>query len=105
MIFFFLALLPDQPTKLTVSSIKSRSAEISWVDPVNTGEGVLTRSWIKLKKDNSIFQNTTTDKVDKYTVNNLTPYTEYEISVAVGNKHGFCEETKTSFSTLEEGEI
>ena len=102
--FFPLALLPDQPTNLTVTNIKSRSAEISWIDPVNTGNGDLTRFWIKLKKDNSLIQNITTDKVNKYTLNNLTPYTTYEIYVAVGNIHGFGEEIKTSFSTSEEGE-
>ena len=101
--FFSLALLPDQPTNLTVTNIKSRSAEISWIDPVNTGNGSLTRFWIKLKKDNSLIQNITTDKANKYTLNNLTPYTTYEISVAVGNIHGFGEEIKTPFSTSEEG--
>lgn len=60
---------------------------------------------LNLRKITPFFQNTTTDKVDKYTLNNLTPFTEYEISVASENKHGFSEETKTSFSTLEEGEI
>ena len=102
--FFSLALLPDQPTNLTVTNIKSRSAEISWIDPVNTGNGDLTRFWIKLKKDNSLIQNITTDKVNKYTLNNLTPYTTCEISVAAGNIHGFGEETKTSLLTSEEGE-
>ena len=32
---FPLALLPDQPAKLTVTNVESRSAEISWIDPVN----------------------------------------------------------------------
>ena len=81
----------------------SRRAEISWQDPNNTGDGDLTRFWIKLKKDNSLFQNITTDKVNKYKVDNLTPYTSYDISVAAGNKHGFGEETQTSFRTTEEG--
>ena len=102
--FFSLALLPDQPTNLTVTNIKSRSAEISWMDPVNTGNGSLTRVWIKLKKDNSLIQNITTNKVNKYTLNNLTPYTTYEISLAVGNIHGFREEIKTPLLTSEEGE-
>ena len=101
--FFPLALLPDQPTNLTVTNIKSRSAETSWIDPVNIGNGSLTRFWIKLKKDNFL-QNITNYKVNKYTLNNLSPYTTYEISVAVGNIHGFGEETKTSLLTSEEGE-
>ena len=101
--FFSPALLPDQPTNLTVTNIKSRSAEISWIDPVNTGNGSITRFWIKLKKDNFLIQNITTNKVNKYTLNNLTPYTTYEISVAVGNIHDFGEETKTPLLTSEEG--
>ena len=101
--FFSLALLPDQPTNLTINNIKSRSAEISWIDPVNTGNGHLTRFLIKHKKDNSLIQNITTDKVNKYTLSNLTPYTMHKISVAAGNIHGFGEETTTSFKTSEEG--
>ena len=99
------ALLPDQPTNLTVINIKSRSAEISWIDPVNTGYGTLTRFWIKLTKDNSVIQNITTNKVNQYTLNNLIPYTTYEITLAPGNKHGFGDETITLFLTSEEGEI
>jgi hypothetical protein len=101
---FFLALFPDEPTKLTVTNIKSRTAEISWINPNNTGDGDLTGFWIKLKKENSLILNTTTDKVNEYELDNLTPYTTYKISVAVGNKHGFGEETITSFLTSEEGE-
>ena len=103
MISLFAALLPDKPTKLTVTNIMSRSAEISWLDPENTGDGDLTRFWIKLKKDNSLILNTTTNKFNKYERDNLTPYTTYEISVAAGNKHGFGEEIITSFITSEEG--
>ena len=73
------------------------------MDPVNTGNGVLTRFWIKLKKNNSLIQNITTDKVNNYTLVKLTPYTKYEISVAAGNKHGFSIETITSLNTSEEG--
>jgi hypothetical protein len=88
-----------------VTNIKSRSAEMSWLDPNNTGDGDLTEFWIKLKKENSLTQNITKDKVNQYDLDNLTPYTKYEISVAVGNKHGFGEEIITSFLTSEEGEI
>ena len=100
---FFLALFPDKPTNLTVTNIKSRTARISWLDPNNTGDGDLTGVWIKLKKENSLTQNITKDKVNKYDLDNLTPYTKYEISVAAGNKHGFGEETIISFETSEEG--
>jgi hypothetical protein len=103
-ICFFLALLPDKPTTLTVTNIKSRSAKISWADPNNTGDGDLTGFWIQLKEKNSLIQNITEYKNNaECDLDNLTPYTTYNISVAVRNNHGFGEETITSFSTSEEG--
>jgi hypothetical protein len=88
-----------------VTNIKSRSAKISWADPNNTGDRDLTGFRIKLKEKNSLIQNITKAKDNEYDLDNLTPYTTYKISVAVGNKHGFGEETITSFLTSEEGEI
>ena len=103
-VHFLLALLPGAPTNLTVTNIESRSAEISWIDPVNTGEGLLTGFTITFKKENSFIQNITTDKAGKkFKLEKLSPHTTYEISVAVGNKHGFGKETNTSFLTSEEG--
>jgi hypothetical protein len=52
-----------------------------------------------------VILNITTGKVNKYEINNLTPYTTYEISVAAGNDYGFGEESNTSFLTSEEGEL
>jgi hypothetical protein len=43
--------------------------------------------------------------VNKYEINNLTPYSTYEISVAAGNYYAFGEESNTSFLTSEEGEL
>ena len=103
MISFFLALLPDKPTDLTVTNIKSRSAEIFWADPDNTGDGDLTGVWIKMKKENSFILNNFAYKVNKYKLDNLTPYTKYEISLAAGNQIGYSEQTITSFITSEEG--
>jgi hypothetical protein len=100
--FFLVARFPDKPTNLKVTNIKSRSADISWVDPENTGDANLTNFWIRV---NSSILNTITNIVNKYKFDNLTPYTTYEISVAAGNKHGYSEGTITSFSTTEEGEI
>jgi hypothetical protein len=100
LISFFLAQFPDKPTNLKVTNIKSRSAEISWADPENTGDGDLTGVWIR---GNSSILNTTTNKVNKYKFDNLTPHTTYEISVAARNKHGFGEETITLFKTTEDG--
>ncbi|CAB4010486.1 Down syndrome cell adhesion molecule Dscam2, partial [Paramuricea clavata] len=102
LISFFLALLPYKPTNLTVTSIKSRSAEISWLDPENRADKVLSKFWIKMKKENSLILNTATDKVNKYKLDNLTPYTTYEISVAAGNQNGFGKGIITSFLTSEE---
>ena len=70
---------------------------------MNTGDGDLERFWIKLIKHGSLIQNITINKVNQYTLSNLIPYTPYNISVAAENKHGFGEETNTSFSTSEEG--
>ena len=97
-------MLPDKPTNLTVANITSRSAEISWLDPKYPGIFNLSRFWIKLKKNNSLILAITTGKVNEYKINDLIPYTTYEISVAAGNFPGFGEETITSFLTSEEGE-
>jgi hypothetical protein len=105
LISFFLAPFPDKPTNLKVTNIKSRSAEISWLNPQNTGDGHLTEVWIRMKKENSLILNAIIKKVNKYKLNNLTPYTTYEIFVAAGNKNGYSERTTTSFTTSEEGEI
>ena len=45
-----------------------------------------------------------TGKVNEYEIDNLTPFTTYEISVAAGNGYGLGEETITSVLTSEEGE-
>ena len=43
--------------------------------------------------------------MNEYEINNLTPYTTYEISVAAGSYYyEFSEESNTSFLTSEEGE-
>jgi hypothetical protein len=103
LISFFLARFPDKPTNLTVTNIKSKSADISWLDPENTGDGDLTGVWIRMKKENTLILNTIINKVNKYKLNNLTPYTTYEISVAAGNQNGYSERTTTSFTTSEDG--
>jgi hypothetical protein len=57
-----------------------------------------------LKKENILILNITTGKVNEYEINNLTPYSTYEISVAAGNDYGFGEESGTPFSTTSDGE-
>ena len=108
LISFFLALVPDKPRHLTVTNIKSRSAEISWLDP-NPGNPCIqlniTQFSIQVKKDDDVLIiSGNTGKVYEYKLRDLTPYTTYEISVAAGNTHGFGEETNTWFITSEEGE-
>jgi hypothetical protein len=92
------------PINHTVTNITSRSAKISWPDPEDHERFGVSRFWIKLKKKNFLILNITTGKVNEYEINNLTPYTIYEISVAPGNDYGFGKESNTSFSTSEEGE-
>jgi hypothetical protein len=76
------------------------------IDPDNHGTYGLLSFRIKLKKENSLILNITTGRVNKYEINNLTPYTTYEISVAAGNYYyQFGEESNTSFLTSEEGEL
>ena len=105
----FLARFPDKPTNLTATNITSSSADISWVDPENTGDNrgvaVLSGFFITLKKNNSLIRNITTDKVNKRKLINLTPNTTYQITVAAGNQNGFGEETITLFTTLGKGKV
>ena len=56
-------------------------------------------------RDNSLILSIITGKQNKYEINNLTPYTEYEISVAVGNSIVFDDGAVFSFLTSEEGEV
>jgi hypothetical protein len=81
----------------------SRNAEISWQDPNNTGEGNLTGFSIQVMTGDDEILNITTYKINKYSINNLTPHTSYNIVVAAGNKHGFGEEVQTTLTTTEEG--
>ena len=103
-LYFPIAILPDKPTNIAVTNITSRSAKISWLDPKNQGRYGLSNFWIALKKDNSLILIIVTGKVNEYEIDNLTPFTTYEISVAAGNGYGSGEETITSVLTSEESE-
>ena len=98
-------MLPDKPSNLQITNVKSRSAEITWTAPQNTGDGSLERFLIRLTKDNSLIWSKTTGIENTDKLDNLTPYTTYKISVSAGNKHGVGEETIESFTTLEEGNL
>ena len=98
------AALPDKPTNLTVTAITSRSATISWQDSKIPRRYGLSNYRIEVKKDgNLILAFSTLKVVNEYKINNLTPYTTYEISVASGNSYGFDDGTISSFLTSEEG--
>ena len=84
------------------------SAVISWLDPEYTWfifyNIDFSGFFIRLKKENTLILNVTAGRVNQYELNNLTPYTTYEISVAAWNHYGFGEEIVASFFTSEEGE-
>ena len=88
-----------------MTAISSRSATISWQDAKIRVFYWVSNFRIELKRDsNVIVGNITLKVVNEYKIYNLTPYTPYEISVAAGSRHGFGEESVTSFLTSEEGE-
>ena len=107
--FHSIALPPDKPTNLTVTNITSTSAQITWKHPQNKGgyenkpPAVLTGYRIELKKDNSLIRNITTGNATTYKLDNLTPYTKYELSLVTGNIFGFGDESIVLFKTSEEG--
>ena len=45
-----------------------------------------------------------TNKINEKEVQGLSPYTEYEISIAAGNVYGFGEERNVTFTSAEAGE-
>ena len=97
------AILPDKPTNITITNIASRSAKISWLDPKNQGTYGISNFWIGLKKYNSLNLIIVTGEVNEYKIDNLTPHTTYEISIAAGNGYGSGGKTITSVLTSEEG--
>ena len=103
--FSILGIVPDKPRNLTVTNITSRTAVISWLNPEEQEFFYhASRFFITLKTDNTIIWSNSAVKTNEFKLNNLSPYTTYEISVAAGNNLGFGEESVTSFLTSEEGE-
>ena len=97
-------MFPDKPTKLRVTNVTSGSSKISWTDPKYKGVLNVSQFCIKVKENDSLLLDITTGKVNEYQLNNLNPFTEYEVSVTSGNSYGFSEEsTITSFRTSEVG--
>ena len=87
--------------------IKSSSAELSWSDPV-----IETNEWvyqvrIKLKRNNELVndQKSRYTGENKYLLNDLTPFTKYEVSVAFENVNGFGESTSIMFTSGEDGKF
>ena len=104
--FLPIVAFPDKPESLTMTDITSTSVKISWQSPKDWGNYSLSRFCIKIKRDlshvRSIF---TSGRQYTYQINHLTPYTEYEISVAGGNDRGYEQWTISSFLTSEEGKF
>ena len=87
-----------------MTGITSTSVKISWQSPKDWGKYRLSRFWIKIKRDSSLIRSIITPgRQYTYQINHLTPYTEYEISVAGGNDRGYEQWTISSFLTSEEG--
>ena len=109
-IYCTIDLANDKPRNLTVANITSRSAEISWLKPKNHGRYYRYYFRITLEekgKSIRLSKGTRPSKVNKYKLDNLIPFTTYEIYVAtimsyLGGR-GYSEESITSFVTLEEG--
>ncbi|XP_028402297.1 uncharacterized protein LOC114525264 [Dendronephthya gigantea] len=95
---------PGRPFNLTVNKITSRSAEVSWLDPVVSSKNPVTRFWIILKHGGARVIN----KViifrgeNKFSMKDLTPFTNYEVSVALANSKAYGDRVKIAFRTGEE---
>ena len=97
---------PDKPRSLAMTGITSTSVKISWQSPKDWGKYRLSRFWIKIKRDSSLIRSIITPgRQYTYQINHLTPYTEYEISVAGGNDRGYEQWTISTFLTSEEGKF
>ena len=103
----FLDLYPQEPSDLTLTDITSSSVVLSWKSPANLGEKPVSNFRIKVKRTGTILVLNIDIKSskDSMKVQNLSPYTKYEISIAAGNSRGFGNEATVSFTTAEAGEI
>ena len=104
---FFLELLPDQVKQLTLVKITSSSVTFSWNPPtIDRFEKDISYYHIKIQKMISRFlvlNINHTNKINEKEVQGLSPYTEYELSIAAGNVYGIGEEKTVTITSGETG--
>ena len=93
---------------MTIINITSSSVTFTWNPPIiDRFEKPILYYYIKIQKKFSRFlvlNITHTNKINEKEVQGLSPYTEYEISIAAGNVYGFGEERNITFTSAEAGE-
>ena len=93
---------------MVLVKISSSSVIFSWNPPtIDRFEKNISYYHIKIQKKISRFlvlNINHTSKINEKEVQGLLPYTEYEISIAVGNVYGFGEEINVTFTSAEAGE-
>ena len=101
------SILPGRPYNLTFGKITPRSAELLWSDPVIDTTERVYQVWIKLKRDNELVNDLKSSYAakNKYLINDLAPFTKYEVSVAFKNRNGFGKSTSIMFTSGEDGKL
>ena len=88
--------------------ITSSSVTFSWNPPViDRFETPILYYHIEIHKKISRFlvlNINHTNNINEKEVQGLSPYTEYELSIAAGNVYGFGEERNVTFTSAEAGE-
>ena len=98
-------MLPDQVKQLFLAT--SSSVTFSWNPPIiDRFEKPISHYYIKIQKKFSGFlvvNINETNNINEKEVQGLSPYTEYEISIAAGNVYGIGEEKAVIFTSGETG--
>ena len=104
---YFSELLPGQVKILPFVKLTSSSVTFSWNPPIiDRFEKPILYYYIKIQKKISRFlvlNINHTNKINEKEVQGLSPYTEYEISIAAGNVYGIGEEKTVPFTSGETG--
>ena len=80
--FPFLFPAASSPTNVSATAISSTSIRLTWSEPASLN-GILHDYKIRLKLSSDVTYGTsvTVGKLMNYTVNSLTPFTDYEVQV------------------------
>ena len=93
---------------MVLVKISSSSVTFSWNPPIiDRFEKPISHYYIKIQKKFSgflVLNINETNNTNEKEVQGLSPYTEYEISIAAGNVYGFGEERNVTFTSAEAGE-